>query len=496
MPLAAFPWITASGIACVHVTIMFTSLQSRLWLTYAVLVVVVLAIIAMGIFVYVIRYPLIDRQTLQKLDVASKLIRRLYEQGNFRLPASQRRLNAMSEEFTIRILIYDGKGMEVYDTDPEAADFVWRVIQRNVPGRGLVRDAENMLWLFNSQTLSDDRTLFVVAPRQGGLALLRSPQMREVLRDDFLPPFIRAGTVALILALLLAFVMSRWISSPINEITRATRDVADGQYHPISPQGPEEVRSLTDAFNDMVEKVKSSQQSQRDFVANVSHELKTPLTSIQGFAQAILDGTVQTQNEIKTSVKVIQSEADRMYRLVLDLLELARFDAGTARLNESDIDLNQLLTHLVEKMKLQAEKEDVKLNLEIPSLPVHYGDPDRLSQVFSNIIDNAIKYTSPGGRVDIRGEVDGEASRITVADTGQGIPEEAISHVFERFYQVDKSRSHAKEPSSGLGLAIAKEIVLAHGGQISVQSQMGEGSQFTVTLPRQRSSHPSPKGEN
>ncbi|MFO8037357.1 MAG: ATP-binding protein [Anaerolineales bacterium] len=475
---------------------MFTSLQSRLWLTYAVLVVVVLTIIAMGVFVYVIRYPLIDRQALQKLDVASKLIRRLYEQGSFRLPAFQRRLEAMSEDFVIRILIYDRKGMEVYDTDPEAADFRWQIIQRNVPGRGLVRDAENMLWLYNSQALPDERTLFVVAPRQGGFTLLRSPQMREVLRDDFLPPFIRAGMVAFILALLLAFVMSRWISSPIKEITRATRDVADGEYHPISPQGPEEVRTLTSAFNDMVEKVKSSQQSQRDFVANVSHELKTPLTSIQGFAQAILDGTVQTQNEIESSVKVIRSEADRMARLVLGLLELARFDAGTARLNESDIDLKQLLTHLVEKMKLQADKEEVKLNLELPPLPVHYGDPDRLSQVFSNIIDNAIKYTPPGGRVDIQGEVNEEAVQITVADTGQGIPEEAISHVFDRFYQVDKSRSHAKATSSGLGLAIAKEIVLAHGGQISVQSQMGKGSQFTVTLPRQRDRLPFSKGEN
>jgi signal transduction histidine kinase len=474
---------------------MFTSLQSRLWLTYAVLVVVILSIIAVGVFVYVIRYPLIDRQAMQKLDVASKLIKRLYEQGNFRLPVTQRRLQMMGEEFAIRILIYDEKGMELFDTEPEATDFKWRDIQRQIPSRGLIRDAENMLWLFSSQALSDERVLFVVTPRQGGVGLLRSPQMREVLRDDFLPPFIRAGTVALILALILAFVMSRWISSPIKEITRATRDVTDGEYHPISPQGPQEVRSLADAFNDMVRKVKSSQQSQRDFVANVSHELKTPLTSIQGFAQAILDGTVQTRNEIKNSAEVIQSEADRMYRLVLDLLELARFDAGTVRLNESDIDLNQLLSRLVEKMKLQAEKEEVKLSLDVPPLPVYDGDPDRLSQVFSNIIDNAVKYTPPGGEVNIRGEVDGEDIKITVSDTGQGIPEEAISNVFDRFYQVDKSRSHAQQPSTGLGLAIAKEIVLAHGGQISVQSQLGKGSQFTVKLPLQRDRLPSQEGE-
>ncbi len=462
---------------------MFNSLQSRLWLTYAILVVVILSIIALGVFVYVVRHPLIDRQALQKLDVALKLIRRLYEGGSFRLPASQRRLDAMSEEFAIRILIYDEGGKELFDSDPDAADFKWRDIKRKIPARGMIRDAANVIWLYNSQTLSDGRTLFVVTPRQGGLALLRSPQMREVLRDDFLPPFIRAGAIALVLALLLACVMSRWISSPIQEITLATQHVADGEYETISPQGPQEIRSLTDAFNDMVQKVKSSQQSQRDFVANVSHELKTPLTSIQGFTQAILDGTVQTRNEIKASAEVIQSEADRMYRLVLDLLELARFDAGTIQLDKSEIDLQRLLSRLVEKMRLQAEKEGIQLTLNLQPLPVYRGDPDRLSQVFSNIVDNALKYTPSGGKIDIRAGQDGEKIQITVADTGQGIPEDAIGHVFDRFYQVDKSRSNTREPSSGLGLAIAEEIVHAHDGEITVRSKVGEGSQFQVILP-------------
>lgn len=475
---------------------MFNSLQSRLWLTYAILVVVILSIIALGVFVYVVRHPLIDRQALQKLDVASKLIKRLYEGGSFRLPASQRRLEAMGEEFAIRILIYDEKGKEIFDSDPDAADFKWRDIQRKIPARGMIRDAANVIWLYNSQTLSDRRTLFVVTPRQGGLALLRSPQMREVLRDDFLPPFIRAGAFALVLALLLAYVMSRWISSPIKEITHATQHVADGEYETISPQGPQEVRSLTDAFNDMVQRVKSSQQSQRDFVANVSHELKTPLTSIQGFAQAILDGTVKTRNEIKASAEVIQGEADRMYRLVLDLLELARFDAGTVQLDKSEIDLQRLLSGLVEKMRMQAEKEGIQLTLNLGPLPVYRGDPDRLSQVFSNIIDNALKYTPPGGKVDVRAEQDGEHIQITVADTGQGIPEGAIGHVFDRFYQVDKSRSNTREPSTGLGLAIAEEIVRAHKGEITVRSEVGEGSQFQVILPITRDPEPSREGGN
>jgi signal transduction histidine kinase len=318
--------------------------------------------------------------------------------------------------------------------------------------------------------------------------------MREVLRDDFLPPFVRAGTLALIFALILAYLMSRWISSPIQDITLATQHVADGEFQSIPPKGPEEVRSLVDAFNDMVEKVKSSQRSQRDFVANVSHELKTPLTSIQGFAQAILDGTVNTRSEIKSSAQVIRDEADRMYRLVRDLLELARYDAGTVTLTQSEIDIHNLCHRLVEKMSVQAEKKGVQINLDLPALPLIYGDPDRLSQVFSNIIDNALTYTPAGGQVDIRGEGLGKEVRITIADTGIGIPEQEIDHIFDRFYQVDKSRSNAQEPGSGLGLAIAEEIVRAHRGRIVVQSQMGKGSQFTVVLPLKGRENPFAEG--
>jgi len=473
---------------------MFTSLQSRLWLTYAALVVVILAIIALGIFVYVVRNPVVDRQAYQRLDVVAKLIKRLYLQGGVRLPALEQRLVTISDQFGIRILIYEGREEIIYDSGQQSTDFNRLDFQQQVPSRDMTRDSENNMWLYNLQPLSAGRTLMVAAPRQGGLRILRSPQMREILRDDFLPPFIRAGTLALIFALILAYLMSRWISSPIKDITLATQHVADGEFQSIPLKGPEEVRSLVDAFNDMVEKVKSSQRSQRDFVANVSHELKTPLTSIQGFAQAILDGTVNTRSEIKSSAQVIRDEADRMYRLVRDLLELARYDAGTVTLTQSDIDIHNLCDRVVEKMSVQAEKKGVQINLDLPDLPLIYGDPDRLSQVFSNIIDNALTYTPAGGQVDIRGERAGKEVRITIADTGKGIPEQEIHKIFDRFYQVDKSRSNAQEPGSGLGLAIAEEIVRAHGGRISVQSQMGEGSQFTVVLPLEGRENPFAEG--
>jgi len=462
---------------------MFRTLQSRLWLSYLVLILAVLSILAVGIFVYVVRNPTIDRQTLQQLEVTSRVVKRLFEQGTFRHRITQQRIENLSEQFAMRIVIFNGEGAEVFDSDLKAGEFNWRRIQNSTPGRGLIRDDHNQTWLFTSQTLRPDSIIILAAPRQGGLSLLRSPQSREVLRDEFLPPFIRAGAAALVLALILAYGMSRWISAPISEVTHAARKVTQGEYHAIDPQGPVEVRSLTRTFNDMIHQVQTSQQSQRDFVANVSHELKTPLTSIQGFAQAMIDGTVTGVEEMRRSARVIQDEAQRMYRLVLDLLELARFDAGTVQLDRSTVHLERLLGQTMDKLSLQADQKEVTLTREFAPLPVYQGDVDRLSQVFSNVIDNAIKYTPSGGEVMVTGNVLQDRIEITIADNGQGIPAEEMERIFDRFYQVDKSRGHEQDPSSGLGLAIVKEIVQAHGGSIHVSSVRGGGSQFQINLP-------------
>lgn len=462
---------------------MFRSLQSRLWLTYALLTFIILSILAAGLFLYILRFPGEDRQTIQQLEVSARVIRRLYEQGTFRAPLTQRRIENLSDQFSLRILIFDAVGGKIFDSNPQEPEIRWREANREVPSRGMIRDVSNQTWLYTAQKLSPDRALLLVSPRQGGLTLLQSPQFRNVLRDEFLPPFIRAGAVALFLALLLAYGMSRWISRPIANVTHAARKIADGEYQQIPPQGPREVRSLTRAFNDMVSKVKSTQQSQRNFVANVSHELKTPLTSIQGFAQAMVDGTVESVQEMKKSARIIQGEAERMFRLVLDLLELARYDAGTIKLDKREVDFEEMLSKIVEKMVLQANKEGVDLDLDIDPLPAFHGDPYRLSQVFSNIIENGIKYTPSGGEVVIRGRCHEDQIEISVKDTGRGIPEDEISRVFDRFYQVDKSRGNGDDPSSGLGLAIAQEIVQAHGGQITLRSRQGLGSRFSVRLP-------------
>jgi signal transduction histidine kinase len=312
---------------------------------------------------------------------------------------------------------------------------------------------------------------------------LRNPQLRETLREDFLPSFLRAGLVAFVLAVIFAAWMGSWIVSPLQTIEEASRNITNGEYQQIPLQGPDEVQALAGAYNEMIHQVQASQQSQRDFVANVSHELKTPLTSIQGFSQAMLDGTVDSGPALTKSAGIIKTEADRMYRLVVDLLDLARFDAGTVILDRKALDLRRMLTRVVNQLIPQAAEARVKLSLEVDPLPTCVGDEDRLAQVFTNLVDNAIKHTPENGFVMLTARSEAGLARIEIIDSGKGIPEEHINRIFERFYKVDGSRKKEAKPGTGLGLAIAQQIVQAHDGTITVRSIAGEGSVFEVAIP-------------
>jgi len=278
--------------------------------------------------------------------------------------------------------------------------------------------------------------------------------------------------------------VARWVADPLQGLVAASQHVPVAETEPVSERGPREVRELTRAFNAMIDRVHSSQTSQRNFVANVSHELKTPLTSVQGFAQAILDGTASTPDEQKQAAEVIFKESGRMHRMVLDLLDLARLDAGTADLKMTQVDMRVLLDSITGKFSLQAQKSGISLVLDTPlDLSTLVADGDRLAQVFTNLVDNALRYTPPGGKVTLQAGSTQTEMEIRVADTGSGIPADVIPHIFERFYQADPSRPGGEIHGAGLGLAIAHEIVAAHSGRITVRSLEGLGTTFNVFLP-------------
>ncbi|MFL7812351.1 MAG: ATP-binding protein [Anaerolineales bacterium] len=466
---------------------MFTSLRARLWLTYAILILLILSILAIGVLIYVIRNPQIDRQALTRLDAALTLIQRQVNGRNLLVRDRQALFERIGESFQIRLILYSSQGELVLDSQPESTEIDLTDKVSDLAQRGQLTDIEGESWLYSSWKMANGDILVLSLPRQGGLRLLRSPYLRETLRQDFLPTFIRAGLVAFVLAVIFAAWMGNWIAGPLQEMERAARTLSAGEYQQIPVKGPDEVRALAGAYNEMVGQVKAFQHSQRDFVANVSHELKTPLTSIQGFSGAILDGTVEGGPALKKAAGIIKTEADRMYRLVVDLLDLARFDAGTVELDRKEIDLENLLQRVGAQLIPQAAQAQVDLRLNIGRLPTCVGDEDRLSQVFTNLVDNALKHTPPGGFVNLTAASRNGQILVDVIDSGEGIPEEHLPRIFERFYKVDGSRRKDGVPSTGLGLAIAQQIIQAHGGGISVRSVLGDGTAFTVALPSVRS---------
>lgn len=462
---------------------MFTSLNARLWLTYAIIILLILSILGLGIFVYIVRNPIIDRKAMQKLDVSLSLIQRQLKNRNLNIQQDEEFFTRISDSLSIRLLLIDSERNVYLDTEPENAAIMWQDNDQVPSPQGRINDREGKTWLYVSWKIPKGDYLMLTLPRQGGIQLLRSAQLRQTLRDDFLPTFFRTGMIAFALAIIFAIWMGRWIATPLKQIEAASRAVSSGEFQEIPPQGPDEVKALVGAYNEMVIRVQSTQQSQRDFVANVSHELKTPLTSIQGFSQAILDGTVDSGDSLQKAANIIKTEADRMYRLVVDLLDLARFDAGTITLERKALEIKPILTHAVNQLIPQAAQGQVHLTLNVEPMPTCVGDEDRLAQVFTNLIDNAIKHTQPDGIVQVNAWSERGNALIQIQDSGDGIEEEHLRRIFERFYKVDKSRKKDGEPGTGLGLAIAQQIVQAHGGKITVTSTPGIGSVFELFIP-------------
>ena len=302
----------------------------------------------------------------------------------------------------------------------------------------------------------------------------------EVLGSGLFFVILQAGIIGMVVAILLSVGIVRWVSRPLNHLSNAAEQLAEGDYATRSQvTGPREIKIVARAFNNMASRVALTQQAQRDFLANVSHDLRTPLTSIQGFAQAISEGVAEPK-----AADVIYNEASRMHRMVEELLDLARIQAGRMDMLRQAVELDTLLRTVGQNMSMKAQKHGVKLEVNVPDLPRIAGNGDRLAQVFTNLVDNAIKHTPESGHVMLLAMLDHERNGIIIQiqDSGEGIPADDLPRIFERFYQVDKSR--AKSDGSGLGLAITYEIVSAHNGEIWVESNYGTGATFFVWVPQ------------
>ena len=294
----------------------------------------------------------------------------------------------------------------------------------------------------------------------------------------------QAGAIAIAVSLLAALLVLRRITRPLHGMTLASERMAAGDYDQrvAGADSSDEVGQLARSFNRMSQEVKRVREMQRQFIANVSHDLRSPLTSIIGFSQALTEDRNVTPAQRRLA-DIINGEAQRLYRLTMDLLDLSRLEAGRLTLSKAPLDLNAVLHDVAARYSALPNKRGVRFvdSLCGGILPV-LGDADRLTQVAVNLLDNALKFCDPGAEVRLSSRRDGNSAVFEVYNSGAGIAPSDLPRVFDRFYRGDHSRAQ-QTGGSGIGLAIVRELVAAHGGQITADSQLGAWTVMTVRLP-------------
>jgi histidine kinase len=319
-----------------------------------------------------------------------------------------------------------------------------------------------------------------------GLGLGRLGVMSQLYGDfraGFNEALFYAALAAALVAVIISFYLSRSVIAPISAMSRAAQRIAEGRYDErVQVYGADELAQLALRFNQMAEKLNQVESMRRQLIGDVSHELRTPLTAIKGSMEGLMDGVLPATQE---TYQQIHAEADRLNRLVDDLQELSRVESHAYELDIRPLAAASLVQTVVKRLMPQAEAKHISLDLDLPAdLPRVLADEGRAIQVLTNLTGNALQHTPENGRITIAATRLDQEVRVSVRDTGMGIPPEHLPHIFDRFYRADKSRSRRAGGGSGIGLTIARALVEAHGGRLWAESAgEGAGSTFTFTLP-------------
>lgn len=385
----------------------------------------------------------------------------------------------LGAELETRIRILDRNGVVLLDS------------QNHSLGASLAEEALTQLALLGRYASVEDGATMTVAlpilldneivgvvyltqPLQDVIAVMRDLRLRWAL----------ATVIALGFSGLLGLLLSGAITRPLRRLTSAAGAVAGGDFSVEVPAASrDELGRLSRAFNDMTGRLRAARQMQVDFVANVSHELRTPLTAVKGTVETLRDGAVDDLDARDRFLATIESETDRMIRLVNDLLLLSRTDSEALNLRREALDLPALAREVAAPLQNRARQTALRIEAA-PNLPRAWADPDRVAQVLLNLLDNALKYAPQSNEVRVLLMPGAERTvLVQVVDRGPGIPAEALPRLGQRFYRADKARARS-QGGSGLGLAIARALVEAHGGQLWIESIEGQGATVSFTLPQ------------
>jgi signal transduction histidine kinase len=450
----------------------FKSIQSRILLSYFVVILISLLLTGFLFYQFLIFYTLRAKkiELRRQAEITAEIVERSWEGGNFSI--SQRAL--LLEEKLLKVKIF-------------LVPFLERKAERRFPlNWEKLRSGQTQT--LEKKLPQSGRAIVVAVPLErngkffGALVLVTTFRELALTQLPFLYILLLSILLSFFISLGIGSYLSLRISTPLKELKEKALEMAKGNFEAeVEVTSGDEIGLLARAFNYLGKSLKQMYEVHRNLLANVSHELKIPLTSIEGYAQALLEGVVKDETKRRKSLEIIREEAKRLSRLVSQLLTLSALDAKKLKLNLQAVKLKDILGKLSERYKEEALRKGLTFSISIRGEEKVFADPDRLEQVLTNLLDNAFKSTEKG-RVSLSVEKRGREVAIEVGDTGAGIPKEDLPHIFERFYRVERSRSR-KSGGTGLGLAIAREIVEAFGGRIEVKSKLGEGTTFIITLP-------------
>ncbi len=410
-------------------------------------------------------------------------------------------LQQTANHLGVRLTVIRKDGRVVFDSEVPA-DSLWRL--ENHADRPEIIKAKTGALGFDRRKSNSVGTEFIYAasrisgPSLGEVdsAFVRTATPTEELDEADSRIFkivCVAVCVAVIVTTIVSLYVSKRISQPVLNIVETVKKIKGGDvFRRITGRYPGEIGELATAVNDMAEKLASDiaslerlERVRSEFLGNVSHELRTPIFSLQGFLETLIDGAIDDPNVNREFLEKAHRHADRLNILLNDLIDISRIESGEMKMSFRYFSVAEFLREIVDEMAPVAGTKNLAMQFipEFDASAKAYGDKSRLRQVMTNLIDNAIKYTEPGGTITCRVRPLKNQCEILVEDTGCGIPEEHLPRIFERFYRVDKDRSR-EVGGTGLGLAIAKHIVEAHGGTLLVTSEVGKGTTFSFNVKR------------
>lgn len=444
---------------------MLHSLQFRLLLAFTLVVVVTIG--ATFFFIYQTTRSEIGQFEERAEDIRVgrievELSRYYYQQGNWE--GIQPFVEQWGNIHGQRIILTDNQGMVIADSQ---RDLLGEPYQPESPGRVILPPWEE----------AAIGTFYITPEPSPGVGLI-SLQILYLAIGRF---FLWGGLVAVAIAVAITFLLSQRTLAPVKALTSAAKRLGRGDFSQrVQIKDKSEIGELARTFNSMAGDLERAEKLRQNMVADVAHELRTPLSNIQGYLEALRDGVIKP--DAKT-IRSLYEEASLLSRLVDDLQELSLAEAGELKLARRAEDISELIRQAIAAVEAQEKAKGLSLAVELPDrLPLVNIDSRRIGEVLRNLLENAVAHTGQGDTITVAARQRDNWVEVSVTDTGEGIPAKELPNIFERFYRVDKSRTRATG-GSGLGLTIVKRLVEAHGGKIEVQSEPGKGSRFAFTVP-------------